>query len=224
MTIVAKLPVGGCRAAPTDTTVSLSGRRALHPGTRSRSSCQPLAAAGPQLRGRRSFFKSLLGRDILLGMIRPRLQPRQSHPPQHLADRPLMHDHPVTIGDRGTQVEAAPTGYPVDRQVGGQQAPGPSGPASARPTARADGRCDGHRSARRRRRDCSGEPSRAASGDPFRKPLLPLLATLLRAQEQSPKPGKPPGRQSSATHPTKLPRRQLQPRHLDLEPHPVLHR
>lgn len=29
-----------------------------------------------------------------------------------------MHDHPVTVGDRGTQVETAPPGYPVDRQVG----------------------------------------------------------------------------------------------------------
>ena len=28
-----------------------------------------------------------------------------------------MHDDPVSLGDHRAQVEAAPTGYPVDRQV-----------------------------------------------------------------------------------------------------------
>ena len=51
-------------------------------------------------------------------MVGPRLQPGQAQPTQHLADRPLVHDHPVPLGNRCRQVEAAPTGHTVDRRIG----------------------------------------------------------------------------------------------------------
>jgi hypothetical protein len=64
------------------------------------------------------FFKSLLRGGVFLGVIRPWLQPRQSHPPQQLAYRPLMHHDLIALRYHHAQVDAAPAGYPVECQVG----------------------------------------------------------------------------------------------------------
>ena len=157
-------------------------------------------------------------------MIGARLQPRQTHPPQHLGDRPLMHDHPVTVGDHCAQVEAAPSGYPVDRQVGAGK----------------------HQSfqvlqlfRRQSRRTTAAlgiaQPANAimiVAVNPVAQRLTIHAARLgrfssrpaLEHQSYRQNPASQPTILAPRRQPAQLYRRQLQPRHFDLGTQPVLPR
>src|ERR1017187_4574164 len=64
-------------------------------------------------RGGPYVFKSLLRIGVLLRVVWPRLQARQSHPSQQLAHCPLVHHHLVARLDHRAQVEAAPPHHAI---------------------------------------------------------------------------------------------------------------
>src|ERR1051325_6852905 len=95
-------------------------RRGLRPGTRSRSAdlpkqCCPEGLPSP---GRRSFFKSLLGRFIFLRMKRTWLQPGQTELAQPFADGPLGHFDGETASDLRAQIDAAPADHAMFLWIG----------------------------------------------------------------------------------------------------------
>ena len=85
----------------------------LRLGTRSRSVYpSPKPAALPSL-GRRSFFKSHLGFQVLLRVVGSRLQPGHSKLAQPLTHGLLAHRHRPWRGNLFAKVDTSPTHHPV---------------------------------------------------------------------------------------------------------------
>src|SRR5271157_3942110 len=86
--------------------------------TRSRPAWRRWCRAGLPSGGRRSFFKSLLRRRILLRMIRARLQPGEVELAQPFADRAFRHGDRKAPGHFRAQIDAAPADDLVGPGIG----------------------------------------------------------------------------------------------------------
>ncbi len=179
------------RSVPRYTRGCLSGRPWLRPGTRFLPACLPRHLQAWCAPGWRSFFKSRLGRRILLRMHGPRLEPRQTKLAEPNAYRVLVHSLPTTGGPplrEGRRIASAPRGGFRD------QAPAPPARA-ARPFAPRSGKADGPGFCVISGRQCpprySGAPSRSRSDDPCRSAQPPRCETSLPIPTPEPEYGEP---------------------------------